>query len=101
MRTQPPRPSEAYRRCLADPCGTEGVGDLRGSTPESGNEPPVSTPLVTCVPLWNRVLGSILALDTAERCLMHQFIGLFAIFVTLAGVLHTWGAPRWATAGLC
>ena len=32
---------------------------------------------------------------------MHQFIGLFAIFVTLAGVLHTWGAPRWAIAGLC
>ena len=32
---------------------------------------------------------------------MHQFIGLFAIFVTLAGVLHTWGVPRWAIAGLC
>ncbi|MGT2487403.1 hypothetical protein ACU4GA_18600 [Methylobacterium oryzae CBMB20] len=32
---------------------------------------------------------------------MHQFVGLFAIFVTLAGVLHTWGAPRWAIAGLC
>ncbi|MEE7502023.1 hypothetical protein ACLBXO_06025 [Methylobacterium sp. C33D] len=32
---------------------------------------------------------------------MHQFIGLFAIFVTLAGVFHTWGAPRRAIIGLC
>lgn len=32
---------------------------------------------------------------------MHQFIGLIAIFATLAGVLHTWGAPRWIIAGLC
>ncbi|SDA32546.1 hypothetical protein SAMN02799622_05268 [Methylobacterium sp. UNC378MF] len=32
---------------------------------------------------------------------MHQFIGLIAIFATLAGVLHTWRAPRWIIVGLC